>query len=481
MIQKVVFTLILMFPYFVAAQRVIKGKLKNNIILNEITQDWLYKKIYLLAVNTEGVEPIWVPLDSSNIDSNGNFLLKNPNRFDKELCLLAFNNEGISYGIFRRIVLLKKYIQDTLYWETTAEQVRKEYNFDHNLENAVLGQAFQLIEKYEEIDELYRRKLLPDVLNRLDKQYIQKYQQIEVQTALSYDSLQTAIDKFRTQYKDTYAADILLMVYQEPFIKNRIPQEYNTRASFLKDYFFDKWEFNNEFLVTNPYLYKRLLQYLSNYTDIYTFEGIQYSVDKLLKSSKKNEKLFQYIVSFLIKIYLQNGFEKMAMYIYENYLGGCTQITSAYEELKKLEKIKQLKAGNLAPNIPLEKQGMKPFAETLKNYEQTIVYFWASSCPHCQSATPTFVNLLKKYPQIGVITVSLDSDQKSWQDYLKKNMPTHWLHYCDLKGWKSEVIKEYAIMRIPTCYVIDKNGKIIEREVYPTQVLRYLLNEPKNK
>ncbi|MCS6796465.1 MAG: thioredoxin-like domain-containing protein, partial [Raineya sp.] len=427
-------------------------------------------------IKTGDITYDWIVLDSSAISKEGVFFLKNPVRFEKELCLIAFTKEAIKYGAYRGIVLLRNAPQDTLSWETTLKEVRKEVGFLHNLENAVLLEALNLIEKYEDIDENYRRKLLPELLSRTDKQYVQKYQQIEVQVAQSYDSLQRKIEDFRNKYKGTYAADVLLMIYHEPLIGNKMPQEYNTRASFMKEFYFEKWNFSEELLLSNPFLSNRIMRYLRDFTDIYNYAGIQYSVDKILKATKsQNSKLFDFMWNFLVKIYLHGGLEKMAVYIYDTYLEGChAQISSGYEELRKLEKIKKVQEGNLAPVIPLEKQGIKPFAEIIKNHEFTIIYFWYSTCSFCQKATPEFVKSLEKATKnIGVITISLDKNKEEWRKYLK-NMPSKWYHYCDLQGWKSEVVEEYVIRRTPTCYIIDKKGIIIGRDLYPLQVLPFI-------
>ncbi|MDW8348452.1 MAG: hypothetical protein RML94_15925, partial [Bacteroidia bacterium] len=115
MFRILLYLFLVMCFFSVYGQKVIQGKLKDNILLNSQTQDYLYNKVYLFGANTER-EPSrigyhmyeWTVLDSSIIDKNsGKFVLKNPMRFEKELCLIAFTKEAIKYGAYRGIVLLR--------------------------------------------------------------------------------------------------------------------------------------------------------------------------------------------------------------------------------------------------------------------------------------------------------------------------------------------------------------------------------------
>ncbi|MDW8302942.1 MAG: thioredoxin family protein, partial [Bacteroidia bacterium] len=247
---------------------------------------------------------------------------------------------------------------------------------------------------------------------------------------------------------------------------------------FMKEFYFEKWNFSEELLLSNPFLSNRIMRYLRDFTDIYNYAGIQYSVDKLLKATKsQNSKVFDFMWNFLVKLYLHSGLEKVAIHIYDTYLESCSnQITNASEEIQKLETLKKLQPGNPAPLIPLEKQGLKKFDEVIRNHELVILYFWASTCDYCRKYSPELLKVVSKTPKnIGVITISLDKDKSEWQKYLHTLQADKWYHYCDLQGWQSDIVKNYAIRKTPVCYLIDRKGNIIEREVHPLDIEKFLL------
>lgn len=452
------------------AQNTLLIRLKDNILLNPQTNDYLYNKIYLLTSNANGT---WEKIDSALIGKDNSFILTKRNNLSKSYYRLAFTQEGLQLGIYRDIILQEQK-KDTLKIHLSYLDFKKDLFFEHDKENQALQEALHLINAYQNLKKYYLRMVNPENLSYLDEKYLTKYQEIESRKIQSFDSLQRQIQDFQRKYANTYAADILISLFSEPIIDMQYTQKYDNRRAFLKENFIKNWNFDNDLLLTNPFLESRLYEYLSDYTYIHTFEGIRYSVDNLLKNSKKNAKIFDFILNYLIKTYLQNGFESMVNYIYDTYYDACsTPVTSASEELKKVELLKKLAVGKTAPALNLTNQGLPAWQTLLQRNEVTLLYFWASTCEYCRNATPVLVKAVEKYPKVNIVTVSLDTKQEEWKQYLK-NMPNKWLHYCDLHGWKSEVVKEYVIRRTPTTYLIDKQGTIIARELHPTQIESFL-------
>jgi peroxiredoxin len=62
-----------------------------------------------------------------------------------------------------------------------------------------------------------------------------------------------------------------------------------------------------------------------------------------------------------------------------------------------------------------------------------------------------------------VLGISLDSDEEKLKSFLKENeMP--WRQYFDGQGDK-KISRKYGITRIPTTFLLDGNGKIIEKDL----------------
>ncbi|VAW67259.1 Thioredoxin family protein [hydrothermal vent metagenome] len=98
---------------------------------------------------------------------------------------------------------------------------------------------------------------------------------------------------------------------------------------------------------------------------------------------------------------------------------------------------------------------------SLASYKGQVVYvdFWASWCKPCRKSFPFMNNMHKKYGKKGlkVIAINLDSDHSSAAKFLKKNPAKFTIAY-DPEG---ETANNYGLKVMPTSYLIDKKGNII--------------------
>ena len=68
----------------------------------------------------------------------------------------------------------------------------------------------------------------------------------------------------------------------------------------------------------------------------------------------------------------------------------------------------------------------------------------------------------KNNQEFAILTINLDEKKETWENDVKKdNLP--WSVISDLKAFKSEVAQAFNIHGIPMIYLIDKNGRIIDK------------------
>jgi len=95
--------------------------------------------------------------------------------------------------------------------------------------------------------------------------------------------------------------------------------------------------------------------------------------------------------------------------------------------------------------------------------QYVLVDFWASWCGPCRRENPNVVKLYNKYKDQGftVFSVSLDEDAEAWKRAIAKDKLS-WSNHCsDLKGWQTQVVKDYGFSGIPYTVLLDKSGNYI--------------------
>lgn len=135
-------------------------------------------------------------------------------------------------------------------------------------------------------------------------------------------------------------------------------------------------------------------------------------------------------------------------------------------KMGQIEGILNTAVGQSAPEIKLPTpEGTEVALSSLKgNY--VLIDFWASWCGPCRRENPNVVKVYNKYHDKGfeIFSVSLDRDKDSWVAAIEKDGLT-WTHVSDLKFWQSVAAKKYGINSIPATLLLDKEGKIIAKNL----------------
>ena len=126
----------------------------------------------------------------------------------------------------------------------------------------------------------------------------------------------------------------------------------------------------------------------------------------------------------------------------------------------------KIRAG-LTPGTPFPDFGVtdiegKPIKISDYKGKVVLVDFWATWCTICVEELPNVKKTYEKYNKKGfeIIGISLDEEKDALTKFTKKN-GMKWRQYFDGLGWDSKMAIQYGVEKLPTTFLLDKNGKII--------------------
>ena len=128
-----------------------------------------------------------------------------------------------------------------------------------------------------------------------------------------------------------------------------------------------------------------------------------------------------------------------------------------------LYKALKLQPGQPAPEFTLHDLDGQPVSLSQFKGQVVLIDFWASWCGPCIGDLPDLRRIKKKAADqpLVFLNLSLDTDEAAWREAVDK----HEIEGVHVRadGWGADVAKSYQVNSLPSYYLVDSQGLIVER------------------
>ncbi|MCY3664350.1 MAG: TlpA disulfide reductase family protein, partial [Gemmatimonadetes bacterium] len=116
-----------------------------------------------------------------------------------------------------------------------------------------------------------------------------------------------------------------------------------------------------------------------------------------------------------------------------------------------------------APEFTLYDLDGQPVSLSQFKGKVVLLDFWASWCEPCIGDLPDLRRIKKKAADkpLVFLNLSLDTDEAAWREAIDK----HEIEGVHVRadGWGADVAKSYQVNSLPSYYLVDSQGLIVER------------------
>ena len=209
---------------------------------------------------------------------------------------------------------------------------------------------------------------------------------------------------------------------------------------------------------------------VKKYQDMYNAEERikNDSLVALMRKNKSDIAVMIFLDSYFPKEKNIDFYTEIIEALSENYPEH--QLVQSYKD--QLTVYKGTAGGSIAPELAFPNPDGQIMKLSDLRGKVVLLDFWASWCRPCRNANPGVVAIYNKYKDSGfdVFSVSLDRDKNSWKNAIAADKLDWPNHVSDLKQWASAAAALYGVHSIPTTYLIDKNGRIVAKNLHGAEL-----------
>ncbi len=254
---------------------------------------------------------------------------------------------------------------------------------------------------------------------------------------------------------------------------------------YIKNHFWDNVVFNDNRLVRTPFFEAKVDEYFKNYVSKEP-DSIIEEVQYMLTIAKTGKEIYPFLLFKFTNKYISPEFmgqDKVFLHLFQNFFSkGDTVLLNNDSKKAITERAYSIMAnviGNTAPALDLNTIDNKAFSLYKQSAKYTFIAFWDPTCGHCKTEIPRVDSFYsKKWKQYGVQMIGVNTnfnELAAWKKFIaEQNFDSSWAHIyqteaafnAEIKAGKPSTIRQqYDVFKTPTFYLLDKDKKIIAKNL----------------
>jgi thiol-disulfide isomerase/thioredoxin len=268
---------------------------------------------------------------------------------------------------------------------------------------------------------------------------------------------------------------------------------------YVKNHYWDNVVFNDNRLLRTPFFEAKLDEYFKNYVSREP-DSIIEEVQYMLTVAKTGKEIYPFLLFKFTNKYISPEFmgqDKVFLHIFQNFFSKGDTVLLNNESKKAItERAYSIMAnliGNPAPPLNLNTIDNKSFSLYNSPAKYTFIAFWDPTCGHCKEEMPRVDSFYtKNWKQLGVQVIGVNTNVKelaSWKQFItEQHFDAGWLHAyqtdaaynAEINAGKPTTIRQlYDVFKTPTFYLLDKDKKIIAKNLTVEQFHDFLQAQQK--
>jgi len=268
---------------------------------------------------------------------------------------------------------------------------------------------------------------------------------------------------------------------------------------YVKNHFWDNVVFNDNRLLRTPFFEAKLDEYFKNYVSREP-DSIIEEVQYMLTVAKTGKEIYPFLLFKFTNKYISPEFmgqDKVFLHLFQNFFSKGDTVLLNNESKKAItERAYSIMAnliGNPAPALDLNTMDNKLFSLYKSPATYTFIAFWDPTCSHCKVEMPRVDSFYSKnWKQLGVQVIGVNTNVKelaSWKQFItEQHFDAGWVHIyqteaalnAEVNAGKPTTIRQlYDVFKTPTFYLLDKDKKIIAKNLTVDQFHDFLQAQQK--